>query len=419
MYLSQFFAPLVKETPSDAQVVSHQLMLRAGMIRQLTSGIYTWLPLGLRVLRKVENIIREELNAIGAQEILMPAIQPASLWIESERYDAYGKEMLRIKDRHDNDMLFGPTHEEVVTDIFRNNVKSYKELPLSLYQIQTKFRDEIRPRFGLMRGREFMMKDAYSFDIDEESASKTYEKFFNAYYKIFKRIGVTAIPLKADTGAIGGNLSHEFHILAESGESGIFYDPKILELDEINLNNYQDFYAATDEKHDVTIAPANVVEKRGIEVGHVFYLGQKYSQILDAKVQSKSGEYIHPFMGCYGIGVSRVVAAVIEASNDASGIIWPKAIAPFDIMITPLKYDGEIKVIADKLYNLAKQKGFDALIDDRDQSAGKKMATADLIGIPLNIVIGNKSIESQTVELRTRSGEIKNIAFDNLESIFA
>ena len=315
MKISEYFLPILKENPSEAQVVSHRLMLRAGMIRQLTAGIYNWLPLGLKVLRNIEAVIRDEMNKAGAVEVLMPSIIPAELWQESGRYDAYGKEMLRIKDRHERDLLFGPTHEEVITDIFRNNVKSYKDLPKNLYQIQWKFRDEIRPRFGVMRGREFLMKDSYSFDLDAVGAKKAYDNMFTAYIKIFRRLGLKAIPVQADSGAIGGNLSHEFQVMAITGESQIYYDPafdEMLEKSEIDIEKMKSTYAAADEKHDEKTAPKNVKTARGIEVGHVFYFGTKYSKALNAVVAGKNGEQITVEMGSYGIGVSRLVAESLK-----------------------------------------------------------------------------------------------------------
>ena len=404
MYISKLFLPLIRENPKEAQVISHRLMLRSGMIRQLSSGIYNWLPLGLMVLKNVENIIIEEMNNAGAQQILMPTIQPASLWEESGRYDAYGQEMLRITDRHENKMLYGPTNEEVVTDIFRNNVNSYKSLPINLYQIQWKFRDEIRPRFGIMRGREFLMKDAYSFDLTAEDAKKSYELMFETYIKIFKRIGVRAIPVSADTGPIGGNLSHEFHILASTGESAIYYD-KAIETEE-NLNADHKYYAAADEQHDAAncpINPENLISGRGIEVGHIFYLGTKYSEAMSASVVNKEGIKITPEMGCYGIGVSRVVAAVIEASHDDKGIIWPESIAPFTYSVVPLQNNSEVISAAEKLYTKLKAEGKKVLYDDSSASPGAKMATHDLIGVPYQYIIGAKNLENGLIEFKNRA----------------
>lgn len=403
MYISKLFLPLIKENPKEAQVSSHRLMLRSGMIRQLSSGIYNWLPLGLMVLKNVENIIIEEMNNAGAQQILMPTIQPANLWEESGRYDAYGQEMLRITDRHDNKMLYGPTNEEVVTDIFRNNISSYKSLPINLYQIQWKFRDEIRPRFGIMRGREFLMKDAYSFDLTEEDAKKSYDLMFEAYIKIFRKIGVKAIPVRADTGPIGGNLSHEFHILASTGESEIYYDKEIE--NEEHLKADHKYYAAADEQHNdesCPISDGQLVSGRGIEVGHIFYLGTKYSESMKASIVNKEGKKVMPEMGCYGIGVSRVVAAVIESLHDDKGIIWPESIAPFTHSVIPLQNNEGVLDLADKLYNKLKADGKKVLYDDTSASPGSKMATHDLIGIPNQYIIGSKNLENGVFENKTR-----------------
>lgn len=402
-------------------MVSHKLMLRAGMIRQVTSGIYNWLPLGLRVLRNIENIIREEMNTAGALEILMPTIQPAELWHESGRYDAYGKEMLRIKDRHDRDMLYGPTHEEVVTDVFRQNVKSYRELPINMYQIQWKFRDEIRPRFGVMRGREFLMKDAYSFDLTYEGAKESYNNMYRAYLRTFARMGLSAVPVAADSGAIGGNLSHEFQVLAETGESQIFYDEK---LDEVKKNpsaydveDIKSFYAASEEKHDAKNCPipeSRLRTARGIEVGHVFYLGTKYSKAMGAKLMGSDGAEVLMEMGCYGIGVSRLVAAVIESSHDDRGIIWPESIAPFRASLINLKpSDASCSRICEELYAKLQAKGVEVLYDDTESSAGAKFATHDLLGMPWQIVIGPKGAEKGVAELKNRaSGEKQEISIE-------
>ncbi|MBN8828279.1 MAG: proline--tRNA ligase [Sphingobacteriia bacterium] len=409
MHMSQLFLPVLKEDPREAQVISHRLMLKAGMIRQVTSGIYNWLPLGLKVLKKVENIIREEMDSSGAQEILMPTIQPASLWIESGRFEAYGKEMLKIKDRHENDMLYGPTHEEVVTDIVRHTVKSYKQLPLNLYQIQWKFRDEIRPRFGVMRGREFLMKDAYSFDLTKEEAEKSYALMFKTYVNIFKRMGLNALPMQADTGQIGGNLSHEFHVIAETGESEVFYDKRIHEEKELDINNYKKYYAATDEKHDVdkcNVPAEYLVNKKGIEVGHIFYLGTKYSEVLKLQVMGSNGAQITPEMGCYGIGVSRLVAAIIEASHDEKGIIWPEQVAPFDYAIIPLGNSEAVMNLAQKIYEKYLSEGYNCLLDDSEGSVGNKLATNDLIGTPKQIIIGPKNLEKGVVEIKDRKTNI-------------
>ncbi len=424
MKLSQYFLPTLKENPIDATVVSHQLMIRAGMIRQTASGIYTWLPLGLKVLRNVEKIIRNEMNKAGALEILMPTIQPAELWIESGRYDAYGKEMLRIKDRHDRDILYGPTHEEVVTDIFRKNVTSYKDLPKNLYQIHWKFRDEIRPRFGLMRGREFLMKDSYSFDIDEISAKKTYNLMYETYLKIFYKMGLKAMAIRADTGAIGGDLSHEFHILADTGESAIFYDKKFDELSqnkEFDIEKMQQLYAMADEMHDEKKCPIpsdQLASKRGIEVGHIFNFGLKYSKALEASVMGMAGEKIYPNMGSYGIGASRIVAAAIEANHDASGIVWPKEIAPFQVALINVRAGDELcDKTCEHIYQTLASKGVEVIYDDTKASLGQKFSIMDLIGIPTQVVVGPKSAAAKMVEIKDRkSGEKKEISVEEFLS---
>jgi prolyl-tRNA synthetase len=410
MKLSQYFLPTLKENPIDATVVSHQLMIRAGMIRQTASGIYTWLPLGLKVLRKVENIVKSEMNKIGALEVLMPTIQPAELWIESGRYDAYGKEMLRIKDRNDRDILYGPTHEEVITDIFRKNVTSYKDLPKNLYQVHWKFRDEMRPRFGLMRGREFLMKDGYSFDIDEESAKKTYNLIYETYFKIFRKMGLSPMAVRADTGAIGGDLSHEFHILADTGESAIFYDKKFEE-ENLTFAQMQNLYAMADEMHDEKKCPIpldQVKSRRGIEVGHIFNCGLKYSKIMEASVMGGGGEKIYPNMGSYGIGVSRIVAAAIEANHDENGIVWPKEIAPFDVVLINVRSGDELcDKTCEEIYQKLQNKGVEVLYDDTKASLGQKFSIADLIGVPTQIIIGPKSAGLGKVEIKDRKTGIK------------
>jgi prolyl-tRNA synthetase len=409
MKLSRYFLPTLKENPIDATVASHQLMVRAGMIRQTSSGIYTWLPLGLKVLRKVEKIIRSEMDSAGAIEILMPTIQPAELWIESGRYDGYGKEMLRIKDRHDRDILYGPTHEEVVTDIFRKNVTSYKDLPKNLYQINWKFRDEIRPRFGLMRGREFLMKDSYSFDLDQESAKKTYDSMYETYFRIFRKMGLKPIAVRADTGAIGGDLSHEFHILADTGESAIYYDKKFDEIDEaknFNIEEMQAMYAMADEMHveaNCPLKPEQLASRRGIEVGHIFNFGLKYSKPLEASVMGASGEKIYPNMGSYGIGVSRIVAAAIEANHDSKGIIWPKELAPFQVEIINVRTgDALCDKVCEDIYENLGDRDIEALYDNTKNSLGQKLATADLIGIPTQVIVGPKSAAAGRVEIKNR-----------------
>ena len=415
MRLSKYFLPTLKENPIDATVVSHQLMVRAGMIRQTASGIYSWLPLGLKVLRKVEKIIKEEMDKAGALEVLMPTIQPAELWIESGRYEAYGKEMLRIKDRHDRDILYGPTHEEVVTDLFRKNITSYKDLPKNLYQIHWKFRDEIRPRFGLMRGREFLMKDSYSFDLTEEDARKTYNLMYETYFKIFRKMGLKPIALRADTGAIGGDLSHEFHILADVGESAIFYDKKFDELSEeqeIDIAQTQQIYAMADDLHIPEKCPIpadQLVSRRGIEVGQVFNFGLKYSKAMEASVMGAGGEKIYPNMGSYGIGVSRVVAAAIEANHDENGIIWPAQIAPFDVILINIRVGDEAcDKACEELYSRLQNKGVEVLYDDTKNSLGQKFSVADLIGVPTQIIVGPKSLALGKVEIKNRKTGAKS-----------
>jgi len=422
MRLSKYFLPTLKENPIDATVISHQLMIRAGMIRQTASGIYSWLPLGLKVLRKVEKIIKEEMDKAGALEVLMPTIQPAELWIESGRYEAYGKEMLRIKDRHDRDILYGPTHEEVVTDLFRKNITSYKDLPKNLYQIHWKFRDEIRPRFGLMRGREFLMKDSYSFDLNAEDARKTYDLMYETYFKIFRKMGLKPIALRADTGAIGGDLSHEFHILADVGESAIFYDKKFDELSEeqeIDIAQTQKIYAMADDLHipEKCPIPANqLVSRRGIEVGQVFNFGLKYSKAMEASVMGAGGEKIYPNMGSYGIGVSRVVAAAIEANHDENGIIWPAQISPFDVILINIRIGDEAcDKACEELYLKLKNQGFEVLYDDTKNSLGQKFSVADLIGVPTQIIVGPKSLALGKVEVKNRkNGEKSEVSFDEI-----
>lgn len=432
MRLSQYFLPVTKETPSDAEVISHQLMLRAGMIRQNGAGIYSWLPLGFRVLKKIEQIVREEQDRAGAIEMLMPTIQQAELWRESGRYDAYGPEMLRIHDRGEREMLYGPTNEELITDIFRAYVKSYKQLPLNLYHIQWKFRDEIRPRFGVMRGREFLMKDAYSFDVDQDSARIAYQKMFAAYLNTFARLGITAIPMAADPGPIGGDLSHEFLVLAESGESEVFCDKAVLDVPPPGadfdfaseaalaeeMEKRTQFYAATDEKHDeaewAKVPADRQVRARGIEVGHIFYFGTKYSAPLKASVQTAEGALTEIHGGSYGVGVSRLVAAIIEASNDERGIVWPASVAPFDVGLLNLRASDEHCTTAcnDACQRL-ENAGFDVLYDDRDTSPGGKFATMDLIGLPWQLAIGPRGLKSGTVELKNRaSGETQELSLE-------
>jgi len=416
MRMSAFFLPTLKETPAEAQVVSHRLMLRAGMIRQTSAGIYAWLPLGWKVLQKVSQIVREEQDRAGAQEMLMPTIQSADLWKQSGRYDAYGKEMLRITDRHDREMLYGPTNEEMITDIFKTFVKSYKDLPRNLYHIQWKFRDEIRPRFGLMRGREFLMKDNYSFDLDREGAELSYRRMFLAYLRTFARMGIKAIPMRADTGPIGGDLSHEFIILAETGESQVFCDKRWLETDVLAddpgyggdlkdfFAKYTGIYAATEEMHDPAAAPADLETARGIEVGHIFYFGTKYSAPMGAVVAGPDGQPVTVEMGSYGIGVSRVVAAIIEASHDDNGIIWPDPVAPFKVAVINLKADdADCTKVCDDLYARLQAAGVDVLYDDRNERPGAKFADMDLIGIPWQLTVGPRGLKNGVVEVKRRA----------------
>ena len=425
MRRSVYFLPTTKETPADAQIASHRLMLRAGMIRQSSAGIYSWLPLGLRVLRNVERIVREEQDAAGAQELLMPTIQPAELWRESGRYDDYGKEMLRITDRHERDMLYGPTHEEIVTEIFRAYIKSYRDLPKNLYQIQWKFRDEVRPRFGVMRGREFLMKDNYSFDLDKAGARRSYDNMFAAYLKTFTRMGLRAIPVKADPGAIGGDMSHEFHILADTGESQIFYDAAFDQMDlsgdPAGLAELQKLYAAAEDKHDTKacpLAPERLRTARGIEVGHIFYFGTKYSGPMGATVTGPNGETITVEMGSYGIGVSRLVGAIIEANHDDAGIIWPESVAPFQVGLINLKVgDKACDDACMEIYTTLLEHNVDVLYDDRSESPGVKFADMDLIGLPWQIVVGPRGLKSGTVEIkRRRGGTRQEMSLDSLFS---
>ena len=421
MRLSRYFLPILKENPKEAEIVSHRLMLRAGMIRQQSQGIYSWLPLGKRVLDKVNAIIREEQNRSGAIELIMPTLQSADLWRESGRYDAYGKEMLRIKDRQDRDMLYGPTNEEMITEIFRAYVKSYKDLPLNLYHIQLKFRDEVRPRFGTMRSREFLMKDAYSFDLTREGAEHSYRKMFTAYLRTFDRLGLRAIPMRADTGPIGGNLSHEFIILAETGESEVFSHRDFVNFDipsadtdfddvaglQAIFDKWTSVYAATSEMHDEAafnaIPEGERLSARGIEVGHIFYFGTKYSEPMGARVQGPDGKDHVVHMGSYGIGPTRLVPAIIEASHDENGIIWPKSVAPFDVSVINMKTgDAACDGASENLYAQLSKAGLDVIYDDTDDRAGAKFATADLIGIPTQIVVGPRSIANGEVELKDR-----------------
>ena len=431
MRLSRYFLPILREAPREAEIVSHRLMLRAGLIRQQAAGIYSWLPLGNRVLARIAEIVREEQNRSGAIEILMPTIQSADLWRESGRYEDYGKEMLRITDRHERDMLYGPTNEEMVTEIFRAYVSSYRALPLNLYHIQWKFRDEVRPRFGVLRGREFLMKDAYSFDIDEAAARVSYNKMFVAYLRTFKRMGLTAIPMRAETGPIGGDLSHEFLVLADTGESGVYCDRNILDLpvpgEDVNYDAdlepliapWTSFYAATEDVHDAARFEREVPEERrlntrGIEVGQIFYFGTKYSVPMKAVVSGPDGgeHFIHG--GSYGIGVSRLVAAIIEASHDDAGIIWPDSVAPFQVGLINLKAGAAaVDAACDTVHERLTKAGVSVLYDDLDQRAGAKFATMDLIGLPWQVIVGPKGLEKGEVEVKRRAtGERETMSLE-------
>jgi prolyl-tRNA synthetase len=433
MRLSRYFMPILRETPKEAEIVSHRLMVRAGLIRQEAAGIYAWLPIGLRVLNKINSVVREEQNRSGAIELLMPTIQSADLWRESGRYEAYGKEMLRIKDRHERDMLFGPTNEEMITEIFRGYVRSYKDLPLNLYHIQWKFRDEIRPRFGTMRSREFLMKDAYSFDVDEAGARHAYNRMFVAYLRTFQRLGLTSIPMRADTGPIGGNLSHEFIILAATGESEVYCDRAVLDLpipgadtnfdDVAGLQTVVDAwtspYAATSEMHDAasyeTVPRDRRVSARGIEVGHIFYFGTKYSEPMKAVVAGPDGQERPVHMGSYGIGPSRLVPALIEAFHDDAGIVWPDAIAPFNVALLNLKVgDAGTDGVCATLYRALEARGIDVLYDDREERPGAKFATADLVGMPWQVLVGPKGLAEGKVELKRRAtGERRLVSVED------
>jgi prolyl-tRNA synthetase len=427
MRLSSYFLPVMKETPADAQIVSHRLMLRAGLIRQTAAGIYAWLPLGLRILKRIEQVVREEQDRAGAVELLMPTLQSADLWRQSGRYDAYGPEMLRIRDRHDRDMLYGPTNEEMITVLFRDGAKSYRDLPRILYHIQWKFRDEVRPRFGVMRGREFLMKDAYSFDLDEAGLRSSYEAMFVAYLRTFARLGLTAVPVKAPTGPIGGDLSHEFHVLADTGESALFYDAAIedigrdelLAADSSTIARLTGLYAMEEEEHakvaDCPVPAERLRSRRGIEVGHIFAFGTKYSASMGLSVQTADGQQIHPQMGSYGIGVSRLIGAIIEASHDDKGIVWPEAVAPFQVGLINMRADdGSVTSAADEIYGRLRDAGVETLYDDRDERGGAKFATMDLIGLPWQLVVGPKGLERGLVELKRRStGEREELSIES------
>lgn len=431
MHLSRYFLPVLRDTPKEAEIISHQLMLRAGMVRQASAGIYSWLPLGLRVLDKIADIVREEQNRAGAIEVLMPTIQSADLWQQSGRYDDYGKEMLRIEDRHEREMLYGPTNEELITTIFRDGVRSYRELPRNLYHIQWKFRDEIRPRFGVMRGREFLMKDAYSFDLTEEDGRKSYNRMFVSYLRIFARMGLQSIPMAAETGPIGGDLSHEFIILAETGESAVFCHQDLLEGDipAVDLDydgdlapiveRWTSLYAATDDIHDAAKFSAEVptekqVSARGIEIGHIFFFGTKYSEPLNCKVQGPDGNPVALQMGSYGVGVSRLVGGIIEACHDDNGIVWPVPVAPFEIGLINLKAgDAATDGACEKLYQELTNAGIEVLYDDTNERAGSKFASMDLIGLPYQLVVGPKGAAAGMAEVKDRkTGDKQEVSMD-------
>jgi prolyl-tRNA synthetase len=433
MYLSKLFIPLLKDNPAEAKIKSHQLMLRTGMIKQSSTGIYSWLPLGFKIMKKIEQIVREEQNKIGAQELLMPTIQSAEIWKESGRYDDYGDEMLRIKDRQGKEMLYGPTNEELITEIFRSSIKSYKSLPQLLYHIQWKFRDELRPRFGVMRCKEFFMKDAYSFDIDDSGAKQSYNKMFFAYLNTFKRLGLTAIPMAADTGPIGGDLSHEFIILAETGESKIYSDKGIF---DINISKYEDndssitnlrkkydaFYAVTDDKYNdkefqKRVKKENQLVTKGIEVGHIFYFGDKYSKPLKCSIDLKDGKKVNVKMGSYGIGVSRLVGAIIEANFNKNIMKWPKTVSPFDVVIVPSiqKNDKSNYDKAEKVYNHLKKNKIDVLLDDTDEHLSAKFKKFDLIGVPYQIILGSKS-NNDNFEFKEINGKTESLSIEEIKN---
>ncbi len=438
MRLSQYFLPTLKEVPSEAQIVSHRLMLRAGMIRQASAGIYIWLPLGFRVLKNIERIVREEQDLSGAQEVLMPTIQSADLWRESGRYDAYGPEMLRIKDRHDRELLYGPTNEEVITTAFRDGAKSYRDLPRNLYHIQWKFRDEVRPRFGVMRGREFLMKDNYSFDVDKAGAIRSYNKMFVAYLRTFSRLGLRSIPMRADTGPIGGDLSHEFIVLADTGESQVFCHKGLVNKDILGrpvgydgdlqpvVDEWTSLYAATDEKHDPQrfeseVPAADRISARGIEVGHIFYFGTRYSAPMNLALPGPDGKPVHVEMGSYGIGVSRLAGAIIEACHDDAGIVWPESVTPFRVGLMNLKADDpQVTAACDRVYKDLGAAGVSVLYDDRDIRPGPKFADMDLIGLPTQIAIGPRSLAAGKAEMKDRrSGAREEVPLAAVGSRFA
>jgi prolyl-tRNA synthetase len=440
MRLSHYFMPVLRDDPKEAEIASHRLMLRAGMVRQEAAGSYSWLPMGFRVLKKIEQIVREEQNRAGALEVLMPTLQSADLWKKSGRYDAYGKEMLRVKDRQDREMLYGPTNEEMITDIFRSGVQSYKDVPRNLYHIQWKFRDEVRPRFGVMRGREFLMKDAYSFDLSAEAGKHSYNKMFVSYLKTFARMGIKAVPMRADTGPIGGDASHEFLVLADTGESGVFFDGALHDLDwskiDIDYDNveavaqmvseFTSRYAATDEKHDQAefekrVPEAKRLSGRGIEVGHIFFFGDKYTLPLGCEVQGPDGKKVTLQSGSYGIGVSRLVGGIIEASHDKDGIIWPEAVAPYKVGLINIKSgDAEADAAAEAIYKGLEAAGVEVLYDDRNQPGGAKFAAMDLIGLPWQVIIGPRGLKEGIAEVKNRkTGVRENVALDQVVARFA
>tara|TARA_Y100001958_G_scaffold151237_1_gene135946 strand:+ start:701 stop:2014 length:1314 start_codon:yes stop_codon:yes gene_type:complete len=433
MYLSKLFIPITKDLPSEAKIKSHQLMLRTGMIKQSSAGIYSWLPLGFKVMKKIEQLVREEQNSIGAQEMLMPTIQSSEIWKESGRYDDYGEEMLRIKDRQGREMLYGPTNEELITDIFRSSIKSYKSLPQILYHTQWKFRDEIRPRFGVMRCKEFYMKDAYSFDLSDEEAKKSYNKMFYSYLKTFNRLELKAIPMAAETGPIGGDLSHEFVILAETGESNVYADKNIFDIDlnqykfdDISLQkmkaDFTKFYAVTDEKYNKNdfnklVKKDNQIITKGIEVGHIFYFSDKYSKPMNCLIDDKSGKKVFVKMGSYGIGVSRLVGAIIEAKYTGDIMKWPKSVSPFDVVIMPSisKNNKENLEKGEKIYNELKKQNIDVLFDDVDENMSNKFKKHDLIGIPYQIIIGSKS-QGDNFEFKELKGASEILDLEKIKS---
>ena len=425
MRLSHYFLKPRKEAPSDASLISHKLMIKSSMIKQTTSGIYAWLPLGLKVLKKIEDIIRKFHNLYGCQELLMPTIQSSSIWKKSERYNDYGPEMLKFRDRNKKELLYGPTNEELITEIFKEYINSYKDLPKNLYQIQWKFRDEIRPRYGVMRCREFLMKDNYSFDISKNDAEKSYDNMFKCYLEIFNEIGINVIPVKADPGAMGGDLSHEFHLISKSGDTDIYYDKKIGDINGLNARNsfklLRNLYSVTKDeyKKKQDLDASKLIKTKGIEIGHIFYFGTKYSDKLDAYVLNEKGQKINVEMGSYGIGISRLVAAIIESSHDEKGIIWPKNISPFNVGLINLNNKNkELIRISDKLYDYLKKNNIDVLYDDTNERPGEKFANIDLIGVPSQIILGENSLKENSVEIKNRkTKKIIKIKTKNMNEI--